>query len=166
MKPEQGEWNPSVDVEQAWRDFLVGVMAQTVMLCRWLGRKTASKGFVVRNTRPNRQLYNAAAAWRWVFWGPESELTLEETCLHLGVSAPQVRSRLLKEIAGSRDINTVVAKVLDLAEVEYAERSRDESLDETVDWSALRRYRSVYPVGSSPEEFCRLVLGRKPSCTR
>lgn len=166
MKPEQRDWNPSVDIEQAWGDFLVGVMAQTVTLCRWLGRKAASGRFVVRNTRPSRQLYNAASAWRWVFWGPESELTLEETCLHLGVSAPQVRSRILKEIAGGRDINTLVAKVLDLAEVEYVERARAESGVEAVDWSALRRYRSVYPVGSNPQEFCRVVLGRESSCTR
>jgi hypothetical protein len=160
MNPEQGEWNPSVDIELAWKDFLVGVMAHTVVLCRWLGRKHGAGRCMVRNQRPGKQLYNAAVAWRWVFWGPESELTLEETCLHLGVNAPQVRSRILKEIGAGRDINTLVAKVLDLAEVQYAERSRTEHGGDTVDWSALRHYRSVYPVGSSPQDFCRVALGR------
>ena len=163
MTDIEGEWIPPDEIERHWRAFLAGVLHHTVYMCRWLKRNSRSGRYMSGMKPPCRKLENAAFCWQWVFWGPECELTLEEVCLHLGISAPRVRARILEETGGGKDINQLVARTLRFVDERVAdgrEKSRKANSSVSVDWEALRQYRSVYPVTMSLEDFYSASAGQ------
>ena len=149
------------DPQEHWSCFLTSMLANTVDLCSWLAVQAAGR---CRNASPRplrRRLLNAAVAWKWVFDNPDCELTLEEICLHLGLSESRVRSRILAAARPGGDINKVVARILHECEDVDGNPKRKAAHPCRVgalDWARLRDFRSHHPLGASLEDFRRLAL--------
>lgn len=154
MKIDGEEWNPPDELEERWRDFLVAMMANTVRLCRWLSLKSRLGIRPRWKSGPGDRLYSAAVAWRWVFWDPKCELSLDEVCSELGFSARAVRLKILADCRPSADINQVVDRVIQAGDACCAcprRKAPRPSLPVRVDWDRLKDLRGLCPtdVGSA-----------------
>ena len=148
--------------EQYWKDFLVGMLAHTVELCQWLSLQATGRCKTHYPKSLHRRLTNAAVAWRWVFARPDCQVSLDEACADLGLCPDMVRKRILDACKPPPDINQVVAKILLHCGERHAKPERkaaDSGGVGATDWARLRDFRSLYPSGSSIEDFRRVALG-------
>jgi hypothetical protein len=142
------EWIPPDELDKHWRDFLVAMMANSVRLCRWISAKSRKGVRQSWKAGPSERFYSAAIAWRWVFWGPNCGLSLEEVCEFLGLDAQDVRLKILADCQPARDINQVVDRVIRAGDLWCAKPKRKGPRPVTpvsVDWRKLRESRGHIP---------------------
>lgn len=146
------------DLEERWRDFLVGVLAHTTRMCFWLC-KAATGRCKKRSPRTlHRRLLNAATSWQWVYGNPDCELSLDEVCLFLGLTPELVRRRIWDACSPPEDINQVVARILVECQNQRSKsnrKPRDAGPLGPALWLRLGDYRRAHPRGSSFEDFCK-----------
>lgn len=146
------------DLDERWRDFMVGVLAHTTRMCFWLC-KAATGRCKKRSPRTlQRRLLNAATSWQWVYGNPDCELSLEEVCGYLGLTPKLVRDRIWDACSPPEDINQVVARILvecQQLQSKSKRQPRDAGLLGPALWMRLGDYRRKYPSGASFEDFCR-----------
>lgn len=152
------------DLDERWREFLVGVLAHTTRICFWLCEAATGRCKKKSPRTLHRRLLNAATSWQWVYGNPDCELPLEEVCMFLGIRPQLVRDRIWDACSPPEDINQVVARILLECQHLHSKRRRKPRSAGVVGpalWMRLGDYRRQYPNGSSFEDFCK--YGRQDS---